>query len=291
MIVFYIKEAFRLFRKSGYNSFLLIFITTLAILTTISSVLIVYSVITFDSQIKSGIKLNVFLLNDVEQYGIEKLKNDIEKMKGVSKVEFIDKEKAKISFLKETGENFQKVLDENPLPNSFKVSIQPDIVNENTIDLLTEKIKKLNGVEEVIYDNQTILKIFRFLKIIQYLFYPLSILLVFLSIYLVYSNNKLLIKQNQNLFNTMKLVGSRISSIRIPIILNGFFIGLISSILSLLIIISLSFLLTALINNIRFTEKIIILSLTNFVIGLTLGIIGSFLSSREIQFKTSRNLK
>ncbi|MFZ5949000.1 MAG: cell division protein FtsX [Stygiobacter sp.] len=288
MIIFYFKEAFRLFRKSGYNSFLLIFITTLAILTTISSFLIVYGVFSLNNQIKSGIKINVFLSNEIEPFGIEKVKNEVKRLNGIYNVEFIDKEQAKKNFLKETGEDFQKVLDENPLPNSLKISIDPNKINEDNIDLLVEKIKKLNGVEEVTYDYQTILKIFRFLKILQFLFYPLSILLIVLSIYLVYSNNKLLIKQNQNLFNTMKLVGSKISAIRIPIVLNGFFIGLISSLLSVIILISVSILLTALLNNIRFTEKIIFLTIINFMIGIMLGVIGSYLSSREIQFNISK---
>lgn len=288
MIIFYFKEAFRLFRKSGYNSFLLIFITTLAILTTISSFLIVYGVFSLNNQIKSGIKINVFLSNEIEPFGIEKVKNEVKRLNGIYNVEFIDKEQAKKNFLKETGEDFQKVLDENPLPNSLKISIDPNKINEDNIDLLVEKIKKLNGVEEVTYDYQTILKIFRFLKILQFLFYPLSILLIVLSIYLVYSNNKLLIKQNQNLFNTMKLVGSKISAIRIPIVLNGFFIGLISSLLSVIILISISILLTALLNNIRFTEKIIFLTIINFMIGIMLGVIGSYLSSREIQFNISK---
>ncbi len=288
MIIFYFKEAFRLFRKSGYNSFLLIFITTLAILTTISSFLIVYGVFSLNNQIKSGIKINVFLSNEIEPFGIEKVKNEVKRLNGIYNVEFIDKEQAKKNFLKETGEDFQKVLDENPLPNSLKISIDPNKVNEDNIDLLVERIKKLNGVEEVTYDYQTILKISRFLKILQFLFYPLSILLIVLSIYLVYSNNKLLIKQNQNLFNTMKLVGSKISAIRIPIVLNGFFIGLISSLLSVIILISVSILLTALLNNIRFTEKIIFLTIINFMIGIMLGVIGSYLSSREIQFNISK---
>jgi cell division transport system permease protein len=288
MIIFYFKEAFRLFRKSGYNSFLLIFVTTLAILTTISSFLIVYGVFSLNNQIKSGIKINVFLSNEIEPFGIEKVKNEVKRLNGIYNVEFIDKEQAKKNFLKETGEDFQKVLDENPLPNSLKISIDPNKVNEDNIDLLVERIKKLNGVEEVTYDYQTILKIFRFLKILQFLFYPLSILLIVLSIYLVYSNNKLLIKQNQNLFNTMKLVGSKISAIRIPIVLNGFFIGLISSLLSVIILISVSILLTALLNNIRFTEKIIFLTIINFMIGIMLGVIGSYLSSREIQFNISK---
>lgn len=291
MLTFYLREAFRLFRKSSYNSFLLIFITTLAIITTISSGLIVFGVKTINEQIKSGIKLNVFLSSEVNEYGFEKIKEEISRQKGVTKIEFIDKETAKKLFLKETGEDFQRVLVENPLPNSFKVSLNSSVINEKNIDELANQIRRINGVEDIIYDYQTIIKIFRILKLMQYFFYPLAILLIMLSIYLVYSNNKLMIKQNQNLFNTMKLVGSKISTIRIPIILNGIFIGVISSVVSTFISIMILILLTALVNNIRFAEKIIITTSINFVIGISLGIIGSYLSSREISFSSKNNSK
>jgi len=283
MITFYLTEAFRLFRKSGYNSVVLIFVTSLAVFVTIASLFIVIGVQELDSSIKSGIKLNVFLNSNLSNQKIDSIKIELEKISQVKSAEYINSETASSKFIFETGENFREVLDENPLPNSFKVSLKLAQVDGSSVELLASRIKQINGIEDVIYDYQTTFKLLKTLKMIQYFFYPLAVLLVLLSIYLVYSNNKLLIKQNANLFKTMRLVGGKIGSIRIPIILNGFIIGVISAIICLLLFNLTMLLLTAALNNLKFDRYYFIINATIIVISISLGIVGSYLSSREIK--------
>ncbi|MFA7419869.1 MAG: permease-like cell division protein FtsX [Melioribacteraceae bacterium] len=283
MITFYLTEAFRLFRKSGYNSVVLIFVTSLAVFVTIASLFIVIGVQELDSSIKSGIKLNVFLNSNLSNQKIDSIKIELEKISQVKSAEYINSETASSKFILETGENFREVLDENPLPNSFKVSLKLAQVDGSSVELLASRIKQINGIDDVIYDYQTTFKLLKTLKMIQYFFYPLAILLVLLSIYLVYSNNKLLIKQNANLFRTMRLVGGKVGSIRIPIILNGFIIGVISAIICLLLFNLTMLLLTAALNNLKFDRYYFIINATIIVISISLGIVGSYLSSREIK--------
>lgn len=282
MISFYISEAFRLFRKNGYNSAVLIFVTSLAVFVTIASISIVFGVKELDKTIKTGIKLNTFLKEGLSQHSIDSIKIEIEKISEVKAALYVSKEEAGKLFIKETGENFKNVLDENPLPSSFRVSLKGNFIEENTVEVLSAKIKKINGVEDVIYDYETTLRLLKTLKMIQYFFYPLSILLVLLSIYLVNSNNKLLIKQNSNLFRTMSLVGGKTGSIRIPIILNGFFIGLLSSLICVILFNLTVVLLTALLNNIKFGAYYFAINALIIVISISLGIVGSYLSSRLI---------
>ncbi len=283
MFTFYLSEAFRLFRKSGYNSVVLIFVTSLAVFVTIASLFIVIGVQELDSNIKSGIKLNVFLNPNLSDSKIDTIKNELGKIDQVKSVEYINSETAGSKFIIETGENFREVLDENPLPNSFKVSLKLAHIDGSSVELVASRIMQINGIEDVIYDYQTTFKLLKTLKMIQYFFYPLAVLLVLLSIYLVYSNNKLLIKQNANLFRTMRLVGGKIGSIRIPIILNGFIIGMISAVICLLLFNLTMLLLTAALNNLKFDRYYFIINATIIVISISLGIVGSYLSSREIK--------
>ncbi len=283
MITFYLTEALRLFRKSGYNSVVLIFVTSLAVFVTIASLFIVIGVQELDSNIKSGIKLNVFLNPNLSDQKIDSIKVELQKIHQVKSAEYINSETASSKFILETGENFREVLDENPLPNSFKVSLKLAQVDGSSVELLASRIKQINGIEDVIYDYQTTFKLLKTLKMIQYFFYPLAILLVMLSIYLVYSNNKLLIKQNANLFKTMRLVGGKVGSIRIPIILNGFIIGVVSAIICSLLLNLTLVLLTAALKNLKFDRYYLIINATIIVISISLGIVGSYLSSREIK--------
>ncbi|KAF0153640.1 MAG: cell division protein FtsX [Ignavibacteria bacterium] len=282
MIAFYFSEAFRLFRKNGYNSFVLIFITSLAVFVTIASISIVLGVQQIDKTIKTGIKLNTFLKGELSQIKIDSIQIEIEKISEVKSALFISQEEASNLFVKETGENFRNVLDENPLPSSFRVSLKSSLIDENAIVSLSNKIKTIYGVDDVVYDNETTLKLLKILKMIQYFFYPLSVLLVLLSIYLVNSNNKLLIKQNANLFRTMSLVGGKEGSIRIPVILNGFFIGIISSLVCVALFNLTVVLLTAFVNNLKFGAYYLAINALIAVIGISLGIVGSYLSSRLI---------
>lgn len=281
MITFYLSEAFRLFRKSGYNSFVLIFVTSLAAIVSVASVFIIYGVNKLDHDLKSGIKLNVFIQSNKTETEINQLKLNLQRMGAVKKVEFISKDFATEKFIKDTGEDFKQVIDENPLPNSFTVSLDATKIDERQIDMITSSIKTLDGVEDIVYDYDTTFKLLKLLRMIQYFFYPLAVILVALSIYLVYSNNKLQIRQNHNLFNTMNLVGGKSSSIRIPIIINGFFIGIISSVICIGVISLTMALLTATLNSYKFTSYIIPVNIFISIINISLGLIGSILSSRN----------
>lgn len=282
MISFYLSEAFRLFRKSGYNSVVLIFVTSLAVFVTIASLSIVVGVQELDKTIKSGIKLNVFLRPDISAIKIDSIKIELEKINPIKSAVYVSSEEAGKTFIKETGENFRNVLDDNPLPSSYIVSLNSSQISEGGIEQLSNRIKQIAGVEDVIYDYETTLKLLKTLRMIQYFFYPLSVLLVLLSIYLVYSNNKLLIKQNSNLFRTMRLVGGKIGSIRIPVILNGLLIGIISSVICLTFFNLTVVLLTASLNNLKFGKYYLAINVIIVVISISLGIVGSYLSSRLI---------
>ncbi|OGU63902.1 MAG: hypothetical protein A2499_07345 [Stygiobacter sp. RIFOXYC12_FULL_38_8] len=282
MISFYLSEAFRLFRKSGYNSVVLIFVTSLAVFVTIASLSIVVGVQELDKTIKSGIKLNVFLKPDISTIKIDSIKIELEKINPIKSAVYVSSEEAGKTFIKETGENFRNVLDDNPLPSSYIVSLNSSQISEGGIEQLSNRIKQIAGVEDVIYDYETTLKLLKTLRMIQYFFYPLSVLLVLLSIYLVYSNNKLLIKQNSNLFRTMRLVGGKIGSIRIPVILNGLLIGIISSVICLTFFNLTVVLLTASLNNLKFGKYYLAINVIIVVISISLGIVGSYLSSRLI---------
>lgn len=267
---------------------MLIFVTTLAVFVTIASIMIITGVRQLDDTIKAGIKLNTFLKEDLSTIKIDSIKIEIEKINEVKSALFISKEEASSLFIKETGENFRHVLDENPLPSSFRVSLRTNLVDENAVEKLSGKIKSIDGVEDVIYDYETTLKLLKTLKMIQYFFYPLSVLLILLSIYLVNSNNKLLIRQNINLFRTMTLVGANPGSIRIPVLLNGLFIGIISSLICVILFNLTVVLLTALLNNLKFGTYYLAINALIIVISISLGIVGSYLSSRLI-FKHNNN--
>jgi cell division transport system permease protein len=282
MILFYFKEAFRIFRRSSFATIITITITTVAVLLTTVSFFLVFSANKLSDQIKRSIEVNVYLEDSLNQQEIQSVKEKIESAPGVYAIEFVSKSDAVNKFLLETGEDFRKVIDQNPLPASFVVRFQPDPLSERNIEQLTEQFKKISGVNDVVYDYKTVLRILNFLRSFKYIIYILSGTLILLSIYLVYSNNKIQIFGNRNLYMTMNLVGAKINTMKIPIVINGLFIGIISSVLTMLLYYLSLILLTKVVNNINLIPLVGVIDFLIPVIGVSLGFIGSFISSLKI---------
>lgn len=282
MIIFYFKEAFRIFRKSSLATAITITITTIAVILSTISIFLVFSANTFSDQIKRSIEVNVYLDDDLTQRNIDDLKSEIQKITSVLSVEFVNKDQAVKNFIKETGQDFRSVIDENPLPNSFIVKFKPQPLDETSIERLTDQIRQMKGITDVIYDYKTVLKILNLLKSFEYVIYFLSITLILLATYLVYSNNKIQMYGNRNHYLTMKLVGAKISTMKIPLILNGIIIGVISSLICVVLFNVISVLLAKALINFNFTNPIKLMNLFILLIGIVLGFVGSFISSLKI---------
>ncbi len=282
MIIFYFQEAFRIFRKSSLATAITITITTIAVILSTISIFLVFSANKFSDQIKRSIEVNVYLDDDLTQKDIDELKIEIQKITSVLLVQFVNKDQAVKNFVKETGQDFRSVIDENPLPNSFIVKFKPQPLDETNIERLTDLIRRMKGVTDVIYDYKTVLRILNLLKSFEYVIYFLSITLILLATYLVYSNNKIQMYGNRNHYLTMKLVGAQISTMKIPLILNGIIIGIISSLICVILFNVISVLLTKVLINLNFTNPIKLTDLIILLIGIALGFVGSFISSLKI---------
>jgi len=282
MITFYIKEALRIFNRSPFASVVIISVTTIAILMTSFSILVVQLSNKFSQRIKKSIEVTVFLENFIDSSRIQLIHDEILTQPNVASIKFISKEEAVNEFIRETGEDFRDVLTENPLPPSFIIKFKSEKISYENIISEIKRLKSISGVTDVIYDNEFIIKILKYLKSGQLIVYIFSVLLILLSIYLVYTNSRIQIEANKNLYQTMKLVGAKLSTIKVPIIFYGILIGIISGILCIGINYILELLLITLLNNIKlsivFKGNYIIALLT----GIILGFIGSYFSSRTI---------
>ncbi|MBA4406102.1 hypothetical protein C0389_02390 [bacterium] len=282
MIIFYLKEALRIFRRSSLATIITITITTIAVLLTTVSCFLIFSANTLSNQIKRTIEVNVYLEDSLGEGEIHSIEDQIRKVSGVLSVDYVSKSEAIKKFLSETGEDFRKVIEQNPLPSSLIVKFQPDPLNEKNIEQYSDQFKKISGVNDVVYDYKTVIRILNLIKSFRVFIYLLSFTLILLSIYLVYSNNKIQMFGNRNLYLTMKLVGAKISTMKIPIILNGLLIGIISSLFTLMLYNITLILLTKVFNSINFIMQVQIVNLLIPVIGISLGFIGSFISSFKI---------
>jgi len=186
-MTFYLKETFRIFRRSSIAAIVTITITTIAVFLTSLSIFLIFISQDFSDRIKQNIEINLYLNDTLTKNEIERTQNLIEEKSFISSVKYISKENAAKDFIKETGEDFRAVLDYNPLPNSFVVNFKSGSVNEKNFETLVSDLKSIPGISDVVYDFNVVVRILKILRSLELAIYIASFLLILLSVYLVYS--------------------------------------------------------------------------------------------------------
>ena len=286
MIIFWIKESLKLIGRAKSSFFLSLISTSISVLLIAACVIIIQVSNTFQNNLKESVTINVFLKDNISKSETSRISKKISGKQFVKSVSYIDKKQAADNFIKETGEDFRKLLDYNPLPASFLVTLKGDFVQQDTLNKIISDFSKINGVDEVSFQQNFIYKMLQYLTEVKKYIFIVTAVLFFISLYLVYSTVKLITTSKYEELETMKLVGAKLSTIKMPIVLNGVIIGLFASLISLgVFLIFLNYF-----NNYFRIHELIHFRLRYFVggmllIGPVLGFFVSVISLRKITLK------
>ncbi len=288
MLLYYLKETFNSLFKSKLGSLLIIITTAIAIIfVTFSVGLIVFSN-SINNKLKENIKISLFVDNSLPDSNYSSIVSELKENDYIESYSFVSKDEALKIMKQKTGKDFSAVLEANPFPASYVIKLHSDSVTTQTIEPIIASLENTSGITDVVYDYNLTLKILNYINSSKKIIYGVSIFLVFLSIYLVYSNNRLLLTSRLNQYNTMKLVGAKLRTIKIPIILNGVIMGFFASGICLG---SYYFLINFgdKIYNIGFIELdknyLIVMVI---VLGICLGFLGSFLATLNVSLKINK---
>jgi cell division transport system permease protein len=182
-------------------------------------------------RIKEIVKINIFLKESLKEKDLIKIKNELISKSFVSQVNYISKEEAANLFLEETGEDFRDILDYNPLPASFVVTVNKDFSNPDSLEFIISDLNKFSWTDEVVFKNQFVYRILNFLNSIKGYLIVITGCVILIALYLVYTTVKLIMNSKAKEFETMKLVGAKLSTIKIPVLLNGLFAGILASVI------------------------------------------------------------
>jgi cell division transport system permease protein len=236
--------------------------------------------------LKSNIIISVFIKNNSTSEEIEQIKTELAQLKYLSSFEFIDKDKAAEIFIKETGEDFRKILDYNPLPASFNLKLKNDYANRKSIKNVIQNLSSLDWADEVIFRQDFYQKILNYIDQAKIYVFALTGLIFLVSLYLVYSTVKLIVSSKYSELETMKFVGAKLSTIKMPIILNSAITGLMAGSIALAIIWMLYYYVKGFLLTIDSVipdkiEFIVIL----LALGPVIGILVTIISLRKISLK------
>jgi cell division transport system permease protein len=286
MILFWLKEAFKLIGRSKFSFLLsLISITLSVILITLTTVILQFSN-HFELQLKSNIVISVFIKESVDSTAIDKIKSEMYQISAIKHAEFIDKNKAADLFIKETGDDFRKILDYNPLPASFNLKLKSEYAEKDSIKKIVKHLSMLNWVDEVVFRQDFYQKILTYIDQAKIYIFAITGLIFLVSIYLVYSTVKLILASKYSELETMKFVGAKLSTIKMPIILNSIITGLLAGLFSLGICTAVYIYIKPyfmLVDQI-IANKILFITI-QLTLGPLIGLLVTYLSLRKISLK------
>jgi cell division transport system permease protein len=241
-IAYTLKESFAGFRRNRSATLITVFTVSIALLLLGVFTLITSNVSTFVDSIRSRVDVEVFLTTEINQRQQEEMEAILRDLPGVSDVAFVSKDDAAEIFKKDFGESFVDILDENPLPQSFRLNISDGYNNSDSVALIAAKIEELRLVDNVYYRKSLLQLLDRRAKAFGLAAFFIGIMLAASAVILVANTIRLTIYAKRHLIRTMKLVGATTLFIRAPFLIEGVFHGVIGgAIASILIDIVVTF--------------------------------------------------
>jgi len=281
MIKFYFTEAIKSLRYGKLTTTLSFFANALAIFSLTITFLLLFFSTNIENELKNKFSVSVFLSDSLESYQKLNIRNRITAYKFVKNVEYVSKETARRLFIRETGNNFESILKYNPLPASYRVKMNKTI-NKAELKTFNSSLANMPGVEEVVIDFSLFYSIVNLLFSLKVIIYSIGVVFSILSFYLIYANSKYYLLSRKNEIDIMKLVGAKLSVIRVPLILRGLILGLLSSILVILIFNMLIITLHKIYPQIKLVTTFYLFNFVPVILGILLGVSGSGFLAKEV---------
>ena len=187
--------------------------------------------------LRSKYKIEVFFKQNIDLKAAKEVSDLILEIKGVRSSTVINKDDAVRIFKDQFGEDILGILGYNPLPVSAVVNLKRN--SEEVLDAtpIVNKIKKMNGVEEVRYQGHLIKKIERTYARVMKIFPWVALVFISVAVLVIYNTVKLSIFSRKDLISSLKLIGATRLFIQMPFIFEGLIDGIIATIVSVPLII------------------------------------------------------
>jgi cell division transport system permease protein len=186
--------------------------------------------------VKENIGFNIELKDNIREADIQQFRKILDAKKFVKSTEYITREQAAIETQKALGEDFISFLGYNPLPASVKVKLNAPWANPDSISRIESELKKYPQVSEMYYRKTLIHEINDNVKKISLIIFSFTLLLLLISLTLINNTIRLSVYSKRFLIHTMQLVGATRGFIRRPFIYKGAYYGLLSAMISILLL-------------------------------------------------------
>jgi cell division transport system permease protein len=215
-----------------------VFSITLALLVIgVFGALLIYSQ-ELERYIRENMTVQVYLNKNVnEAQRLQVAKNlsaqyFVLKDNNESDILFKSKEQAAAELLKDTGEDFQKLLGENPLHDMFIVSVDPAYQTQEALAKVKTDVEQISGVFLADYPATTISSVNKNIATISLILMAIAGLLLIAVVVLINNTMRLALFSQRFLIRSMQLVGAKSWFIQGPFVVRAAIHGLVAGVLA-----------------------------------------------------------
>ncbi len=226
-----LKELLRSFKVARYQ----VVFTFLSYFIGLTLIFLSYVTFRFsnylENELISRFSFVVFLEDGITKSDALETFNKIKSLDIVSEADFIDRDSVLKNLSAEANESFEAFLESNPIPYSVSASLKKEIAGSYTKDDLSNTISGIKNIGEIVFDQDMLKSILANLNKVKITVYTLSLILFFITLYLVYATTLLILKNRADEFETMKLVGANITKIKLPFVILNSILGIAATVL------------------------------------------------------------
>ena len=235
--------------------------------------------------------MQVFIKDEATEKEVSELGGKIKALNGVNQVEFVSKEDA-LNQMKEKVGDKQFLLsgyeENNPFPASYVVTLT-DLKESSNVQ---NEINNFENVKNIQSRGDTINALLNIANLVKVISGAILVLLVVISIFIIANTIKLTVHARRREISIMKYVGATNSFIRWPFIVEGIRIGIISALISIMLLgiaynlVSDKIVASAVtnvinINLLTFSDMFTLIIVVYLVLGIGIGTLGSVISMRK----------
>jgi cell division transport system permease protein len=182
------------------------------------------------------------------------------------------------------------LLEGNPLPSSYELKLKSNLLQPAFVREKAARIEKMDGVKEVQYGEKWLSSLNTATQIMKVVAIFFGGITFFAITFITYSIIKIFFHRRKDDIETLKLLGAPRRFIRLPLLIEGMFMGTIGGAISALVLFVIYSLVYAKVSEYIPSIRLIITSLPIFIYafiplsGTLMSLIGSFVAVGRIRY-------
>ena len=287
-IRYFFSEAFKNIFSNGWMTLASIFTVTASLLVLGVFMVLTVNLNSIVGNLEGSYQIVTIVDETVTDEGLISIGQQLKNIPNVESAVLNTNEERFTALQEKMGENaslLDRYKDDNPLRDMYLVTLRDLSQSENTV----KEMQKINGIIKIQQNEEAINKLVNIANYVRRFSLLVILILAAVSIFIIANTIKLTVFTRRKEINIMKFVGATDWFIRWPFVIEGIFIGIIGSVISIGLIIFGYSAVSGVVDSLNimfFTMKPIAELYTPIIaaslgLGVILGGLGSLISVRK----------